>query len=189
MLPREFFRAPASQVAPRLLGCVVRSGPVAVRITEVEAYDQSDPASHSFKGPTRARRTMFGPPGHLYVYFTYGMHFCGNLTCEDEGRGAGVLLRSGEVVDGLDVAWKRRGNAVPFRNLARGPARLAQAMGWTREDDGSDYLDSVTAGDPIEGISVGPRVGVANAADTPWRFWITDDRFVSAYRRHSSATP
>lgn len=186
-LGRDFFARPASQVAPELLGCVVRQGNVAVRITEVEAYSQEDPASHSFNGPTPARHTMFGPPGHLYVYFTYGMHHCGNLTCDKEGRGAGVLLRAGEVLSGTPEVRERRGLTVHTRDLARGPARLAQAMGWDRSNDGQDMVDAVFPGGTSMEIESGPRVGVAKAADVPWRFFIKGDRFVSPYRKHPRA--
>lgn len=186
-LGRDFFARPAPQVAPELLGCVVRQGDVAVRICEVEAYSQEDPASHSFNGPTPSRHTMFGPPGHLYVYFTYGMHHCGNLTCDEEGRGAGVLLRAGEVISGDDSAQKRRGPTVRPRDYARGPARLAQAMGWDRSHDGQDMVGSVFDRDRSITIESGPRVGVSKAADIPWRFFIAGDPYVSPYRRHRRA--
>lgn len=187
-LGRDFFARAAPKVAVDLLGCVVWQGEVAVRICEVEAYSQEDPASHSFNGPTPARRTMFGPPGHLYVYFTYGMHHCGNLTCDAEGTGAGVLLRAGEVISGEEVARQRRGSAVADRDLARGPARLAQAMGWDRSCDGRDMASAVFPRPGSVTFERGPRVGVSKAADTPWRFSIVGDRFVSPYRRHPRAT-
>ncbi|MFC4335666.1 DNA-3-methyladenine glycosylase [Salininema proteolyticum] len=184
---RGFFARDAAEVAPDLLGCTVHGDGVTVRITEVEAYRWDDEASHAFRGPTPANGTMFGPPGHLYVYFTYGMHYCANLVCDREGRGAGVLLRAAEVTGGVERARERRGERVPFRDLARGPARLAQAMGWSRADDGTDMDGRILS--PVEPVAVeaGLRVGVRKAADTPWRFWIPGDRYVSDYKRHPKA--
>jgi DNA-3-methyladenine glycosylase len=186
-LDRAFFARDSVEVAPELLGCMVTANGVTVRITEVEAYRQDDPASHSFRGPTARTAVMFGPAGHLYVYFTYGMHYCANLVCGDEGFGAGVLLRAGEVVDGVAAARERRGGRMPDRDLARGPARLAQAMGWDRSDDGTDMVGAVLAGGDALPVLAGPRTGIAKAADTAWRFWIADDRFVSPYKRHPKA--
>ena len=121
---------PVLDVAPRLLGAVLRHREVAVRITEVEAYDgPSDPGSHAAHGRTARNAVMFGPPAHLYVYFTYGMHHCCNVVCGPEGTAAAVLLRAGEVVDGLEVARARRPAARTDRDLARGPARLCGALG------------------------------------------------------------
>ena len=124
---------------------------------------------------------MFGPPGHLYVYFTYGMHHCCNVSCGPEGRASAILLRAGEVVDGLDTARARRPKSSD-RDLARGPGRLCKALGIDRGDDGLD-LESCAAPRPAVStrISTGPRVGLRLAADRPWRFWITDDRTVSRY--------
>jgi DNA-3-methyladenine glycosylase len=147
LLPREFFAGPSLQVAPRLLGCVLEhqtaDGLVAVELTEVEAYEGSaDPASHSYRGRTARNGVMFGPPGHAYVYFTYGMHFCVNLVCLPEGTSSAVLLRAGRVTEGAGLAAARRlagraGAAVTDRDLARGPARLCQALGIDRAQDGS----------------------------------------------------
>ena len=121
--------APVEQVAPELLGAVLRHGEVAVRLTEVEAYDgANDPASHAFRGRTPRNAVMFGPPGHLYVYFSYGMHWAANIICGPDGVASGVLLRAGEVIDGVEVARSRRGRATD-RDLARGPGRLTQALG------------------------------------------------------------
>ncbi|GAB3999866.1 DNA-3-methyladenine glycosylase [Glycomyces albus] len=185
--PREFFERDPVEVAPELLGRLVVSGGVTVRLTEVEAYRQDDPASHSFRGPTARTAVMFGPAGHLYVYFTYGMHFCANLTCGAAGFGAAVLLRAGEVVGGVDLARERRGARAAFRDLARGPARLARAMGWDRSDDGADMIGAVADGSgPVE-VASGPRTGISKAAEVPWRFWIAGDRYVSPYRRHPKA--
>jgi DNA-3-methyladenine glycosylase len=172
------------EVAPRLLGAVVRHGDVAVRLTEVEAYDgANDPGSHAFRGPTGRNQVMFGPAGHLYVYFTYGMHHCANIVCGSEGSASAVLMRAGEVVEGIDTARVRRGNH-PDRDLARGPARLCSALGLDLAHNGLDLTSgALTLGPAIgpERISTGPRVGLRHAADRPWRFWLTDEPTVSRY--------
>jgi DNA-3-methyladenine glycosylase len=147
LLSRETFAGGAVEVAPALLGCVIehetREGLVAVALTEVEAYHgQADPASHAYRGRTRRNAVMFGPPGHAYVYFTYGMHFCVNLVCLPEGTASAVLLRAGRVVAGADLATARRTAPGPGgRDLARGPARLCQALGIAREQNGADVCD------------------------------------------------
>jgi DNA-3-methyladenine glycosylase len=172
-------------VAPRLLGAVLRHGDVAVRLTEVEAYDgENDPGSHAFRGPTRRNAVMFGPAGHLYCYFTYGMHVCCNVVCGEEGRASAVLVRAGEVVDGLDAARDRRPGATD-RDLARGPARLCRALGIELAHDGVDLGSgpvTLTIGEPPADVSSGPRVGLRAAADRPWRFWGTGEPSVSVYR-------
>ncbi|MFI7420954.1 DNA-3-methyladenine glycosylase [Nonomuraea sp. NPDC049684] len=166
-LPRSFFDRPSHEVAPDLLGRVLVHGPVAVRLTEVEAYGGpgEDPAAHTYRGRTPRNAVMFGPPGHLYVYFTYGMHFCANLVCLPEGHGSAVLVRAGEIVAGLDEARTRRspgigrdgrdgpGRRVPDRDLARGPARLAVALGLLREHNGLDAIweGAPAALDPLTG--------------------------------------
>jgi len=186
--------APADTVAPRLLGAILRHGPVAVRITEVEAYGGAiDPASHAYRGRTARNAVMFGPPGHLYVYFSHGLHWAGNVVCGPDGVASGCLLRSGEVVEGVEVARSRRGRASD-RDLARGPGRLTQALGITGEQRGADLFGSgpVTLRarpDVLEGIMTGARVGVSVEADRPWRFWIAGDSYVSAYRRSPRAAP
>jgi DNA-3-methyladenine glycosylase len=287
-LPRDFFARPAVEVAPSLLGCVLTretaAGLVAVRLTEVEAYaGQADPASHAYRGPTARNAVMFGPPGHAYVYFTYGMHFCMNLVCMPSGTPFAVLLRAGEVIAGEELAWSRRygapadvvrgpdGSAARgmarttrdlargIRDLARGPARLCQALGIDRSLDGADVCDpgspllilpppqlasggppasapalgtgsgpvapapaqhatpaaptltgtsaaltqratstaptqratsaaptSAAPTPPVAGrIMTGPRVGVREAADVPWRFWLDGEPTVSPYRPHA----
>jgi DNA-3-methyladenine glycosylase len=147
LLPRETFAGGAVEVAPALLGCVLEhetaEGLVAVALTEVEAYHGSaDPASHAYRGQTHRNAVMFGPPGHAYVYFTYGMHFCVNLVCMPEGTASAVLLRAGRVVEGADLASARRTAPGPGgRDLARGPARLCQALGIAREQNGADVCD------------------------------------------------
>jgi DNA-3-methyladenine glycosylase len=155
LLPREFFARPAPEVAPGLLGCVLwhqsADGPVAVQIVEVEAYaGESDPASHAFRGRTARNSVMFGPPGHAYVYFTYGMHFCVNLVCQPAGHAAAVLLRAGRVIEGAELAAVRRSGARQTSaarriDLARGPARLCQALGIDRALDGADVCDPASS--------------------------------------------
>jgi len=188
---------PVLGAAPRLLGAVLRHGEVAVRLTEVEAYDgPDDPGSHAYRGRTARNATMFGPPGHLYVYFTYGMHHCCNVVVGEEGVPSAVLLRAGEVVDGLDLARRRRGSR--DRDLARGPARLCQALDLDRGHDGVDLGRppvTLEAGEPVRSWESGPRVGLRAAADRPWRFWVPGEPTVSSYRpaaplrRRSAADP
>jgi DNA-3-methyladenine glycosylase len=191
---RAFFNRPSVVVAPELLGCVVEhrtdDGLVAVRLTEVEAYSaELDPASHAYRGRTARNAVMFGEPGHVYVYFTYGMHFCMNLVCEGVGIASAVLLRAGEVVEGTELARGRRGGA-PVRDLARGPARLTLALGIGRDANGLDVCDPGSAllvrrGRVGEGrVLAGPRVGVSAGERTPWRFWLDGDPTVSLYRAH-----
>ncbi|KQW43129.1 3-methyladenine DNA glycosylase [Nocardioides sp. Root1257] len=176
---------PVLEEAPRLLGAVLRRGEVAVRITEVEAYDgPDDPGSHAYRGMTRRNAVMFGPAGHLYCYFTYGMHVCCNVVCGPEGRPSAVLLRAGEVVDGIELARDRRPGSSD-RDLARGPARLCKALGITLDDDGIDLATgpvTLVLDAPVDDVSTGPRVGLRAAAERPWRFWVTGERSVSAYR-------
>jgi DNA-3-methyladenine glycosylase len=205
VLPRAFFDRPATDVAPELLGCVLvhdqADGVVAVEIVEVEAYmGRVDPPSHAFRGQTARNEVMFGEPGHAYVYFTYGMHFCVNLVCEPPGEAAAVLLRAGRVVDGVELAAVRRMGAPGGKGgkrlaqLASGPARLCQALGIDRAQNGADVCDPggalrVLAPVGFSGlggdrIATGPRVGVSTGAEVPWRFWIAGDPSVSAYRAH-----
>ena len=176
-------------IAPRLLGAVLRvgsaEGVVGVRLTEVEAYaGEVDPGSHAYRGRTARTAPMFEAGGLLYVYFTYGMHWCANLVTGAGGTAAAVLLRAGEVVEGLDVARGRRPGASD-RDLARGPARLCRALGITLDLDGADLGAGpvgITPGAPPAEVSSGPRVGLRGAPDRPWRFWSTGERSVSAYR-------
>jgi DNA-3-methyladenine glycosylase len=179
--------------AHRLLGAHLIGRGVTVRLTEVEAYaGEIDPGSHAFRGRTPRNEIMFGPAGHLYCYFSYGMHTCCNYDCGPEGKAAAVLLRAGEVVDGLELARERRGTATD-RNLARGPACLTQALGIVLADNGTD-LHAESSPVRVEWqdalapdvIRSGPRVGVSgpggDAESYPWRFWIDGDPTVSAYR-------
>jgi DNA-3-methyladenine glycosylase len=241
LLGREFFGRSALEVAPELLGCVLwhvsGEGTVAAVITEVEAYTgRTDPASHAYRGPTARNAVMFGAPGHAYVYFTYGMHYCVNLVCEPAGEASAVLLRAARIIEGAELAARRRlarrapaagiaagaathaagvtglrtaagrdgsgsstraaeaaGLGMAERDLARGPARLCQALGIDRSLDGADVCgaDSPLAVGtpagwspaPAAAVSVGPRVGISQAADRPWRFWLTGEPTVSIYRR------
>lgn len=192
-LPRGFYDRPVLAVARDLLGMLVVSerpeGTVVVRLTEVEAYaGTDDPASHAYRGPSQRNSTMFGRPGRAYVYFTYGMHHCMNLVCGPVGVAQAVLLRAGEVCAGLDLARLRRG-ALAERDLARGPARLTQALGVDRRLDGLDVTAArsplrVCRGAPVADALVrrGPRVGVAAAAAVPWRLWVQGEPTVSVYR-------
>jgi DNA-3-methyladenine glycosylase len=219
-LPREFFDRPSTEVAPDLLGCVLwhdsPAGLVAARLVEVEAYrGPIDPASHAYRGKTARNAVMFGPPGYAYVYFSYGMHYCVNLVCQPAGQGEAVLIRAGAVVEGADLARRRRyglpdaaadrkaaaaagtgtNGRQRERDLARGPGRLCQALGIDRSLDGADACapdGSVGVSPPVAfsqpevsasgSIQAGPRVGISHAADRPWRYWLADDRYVSAYK-------
>jgi DNA-3-methyladenine glycosylase len=207
LLPREFFARPSVEVAPELLGCVLEhetpAGLVAVELTEVEAYaGRSDPASHAYRGKTARNVVMFGPPGHAYVYFTYGMHFCVNMVClGEEGSASAVLLRAGAVIAGEELARARRSRGtarIATRDLARGPARLCQALGIDRSQDGADVIADQSplriragTGNPARSgtIVTGPRVGVSSATEIPWRFWYEGDPTVSVYRPHVPRRP
>ena len=196
---REILSGDAREVAELLLGAVLthdsREGAVSVRLTEVEAYLgpadslHPDPGSHTFRGPTPRNAPMFGPAGHLYVYFTYGLHHCANIVCGPPGVASAVLLRAGAVTAGQALAAYRRPTSKSPADLARGPARLAKALGLTTADSGRDALAEpfslVLPPSPVGGISSGPRVGVAGAGGSDqyaWRFWITGDPTVSAYK-------
>ena len=194
LLSRDFFREDVLDVAPALLGARLTHGGVTVRLTEVEAYaGEQDPGSHAFRGPTPRTEVMFGRAGHLYVYFTYGMHWCANVVTGTEGEASAVLLRAGEVVDGHDVAAARRAG-IASRDWARGPARLAKALGLAGEHSGLDVCDpdgparfeAAAAPVDVHRIRTGPRVGVAgvggDASAYPWRFWLDGEPSVSVYR-------
>ncbi|MEU9668364.1 DNA-3-methyladenine glycosylase [Streptomyces bobili] len=197
-LPRTFFERPVLDVAPELLGrLIVRTtpdGPITLRLTEVEAYDgPNDPGSHAFRGRTARNSVMFGPAGHVYVYFTYGMWHCMNLVCGPEGEASGVLLRAGEVIEGAEQARKRRLSARSDKELAKGPARLATALDVDRALDGTDACASgdtpirILTGTPVPADQVrnGPRTGVSGDGGVhPWRYWVADDPTVSPYRAH-----
>ncbi|MEU7018789.1 DNA-3-methyladenine glycosylase [Streptomyces sp. NPDC046385] len=198
-LPRAFFDRPVLEVAPDLLGrTLVRNAPdgrIELRLTEVEAYAGAiDPGSHAFRGRTARNAVMFGPPGHAYVYFTYGMWHCLNLVCGPEGHASGVLLRAGEILSGTEQARKRRLSARYDTELAKGPARLATALDVALSLNGTDTCGgpdaplSLLTGTPAppDRIRSGPRTGVGgDGAPHPWRFWIDGDRTVSPYRAHA----
>ncbi len=197
------------EVAPQLLGAYIDVAGVRVRLTEVEAYcGEVDPGSHAFRGRTERNNSLYLAPGHAYVYFTYGMHHCLNLVAWPEGTAGGVLLRAGEVVEGLEIARQRRPGVIRDRELARGPANLVRCLAIDRSADGSPItldgvlLDDAAAPDDVvvavtsrEGatpgkIRSGARVGVSGIGGDgqafPWRYWIDGDPTVSAYRRAAS---
>ncbi len=191
---RSELSAPATVLARRLLGAQLSSGTgadrVVVRLSEVEAYEGgADPASHAFRGPTARNEVMFGPAGHLYVYFVYGMHWCANLVCGPPGTASALLLRAGEVIEGQDLARARRPACRRDSELARGPARLARCLGLTGSNNGADLLNPRASlrleladrDEPLD-VRTGPRVGVAAADDVALRFWVTGDPTVSIYR-------
>ena len=187
---RDDLSRPVLAVAPALLGAHLAAGGSTVRLTEVEAYaGEADPGSHAFRGRTPRTQVMFGPAGHAYVYFTYGMHWCVNVVTGVDGEASAVLLRAGEVVDGLDAALSRR-PGVRERDLCRGPARLCKALGISGEHTGVDLLDPASPvrllpGEPVDPalVRTGPRVGVAGkGAVAPWRYWLDGEPTVSAYR-------
>ena len=186
--PLAFLSRPATEVAPLLLGAVLHGRGASIRITEVEAYlGELDPGSHAFRGPTPRTRVMYGPPGHLYVYFTYGMHVCANIVCGAEGEATAVLLRAGEVISGLDVARDRRVTSKSDADLARGPARLCVALGITLADNGARLGDEfrLAPAPRAAPFETGPRTGVSGDGGTvafPWRFWMPGDPSVSPYK-------
>ncbi|MDN5789509.1 MAG: DNA-3-methyladenine glycosylase [Micrococcales bacterium] len=197
-LPRDFFARPGLDVAPHLLGCRVTHAGVTLRLTEVEVYaGQIDPGSHAFRGPTPRTAVMFGPAGFLYVYFTYGAHWCVNLVVGHEGSAEAILLRGGEVLAGRDLARDRRAG-IRERDWARGPGRLGQVLALGRAESGCDFCRPAM-GKPVDfvvespdtpvdpgRVRTGPRVGVSGAGGDaeiyPWRFWIDGEPTVSAYR-------
>jgi DNA-3-methyladenine glycosylase len=193
-LPRSFFDRDVDDVARDLLGRVIavdRDGRrVAVRLTEVEAYaGLDDPASHAFRGLTPRTAIMFGPAGHLYTYFVYGMHWCANIVTGADGDPSAVLLRAGQVVVGVDTARQRRPRVTRDHELARGPAGLATVLGFDASSNGADLCSpageiSLLSGEtpPASAIRVGPRVGVAAAAEIERRFWIESEPSVSTFR-------
>lgn len=178
--------------AQSLLGSRIVNGDVAVQLTEVEAYaGPLDPASHAYTRTPRSE-IMFGPPMRLYVYFSYGIHWCANVVWGEEGTAGAVLMRAGRVVSGHDEARRRRGAAIPDQRLASGPANLTKALGIDGADNGTDlsdtegiHLEFGTGPEPL--IVAGPRVGVSKAVDVPWRFWVAGDPSVSAYKRSPNA--
>ena len=191
-LPRSFYRRDPRVVAPDLLNKLLVRGRRVARIVEVEAYcGGEDAGSHAFRGPTRRNATMFGPPGHLYVYFTYGMHWCANAVCGRVGEGLAVLLRAAEPVAGLDELRSARPAARRDRDLLRGPARLCQGFGLTGAHDGIDLVRPAAGGDglvladdgtpppdrPAQGVRIG--LGTGRGDEHPWRWWVDGNPYVS----------
>jgi len=187
----EVLERPAVEVAPLLLGALLSVDDVTIRLTEVEAYlGEVDPGSHAFRGETKRTAVMYGEPGHMYTYFTYGMHVCANVVCSPQGVASAVLLRAGEIVEGLDLARLRRVTSRRDTDLAQGPARLCVALGITLADGGA-RLDSgrfrLQLPHAAPAFRTGPRTGVSGAGGTdefPWRFWIDGDPTVSPYKKH-----
>jgi DNA-3-methyladenine glycosylase len=211
ILPRDFYEGDAPDVARSLLNCILAhetpAGLATGRISETEAYTQDDPACHSYRGKTARNAPMFGPPGHAYVYFTYGMHFCLNAVTGPEGVGNAVLIRAVEPIDGWELMSRRRGLAEGeierlaqaasdlkvrvrwARSLCGGPGKLCQAFGVTREENGADLTKPRRlwiapprppwGAAPAEAVRTSPRIGIRLAADVPWRFTLRDDPYVS----------
>jgi DNA-3-methyladenine glycosylase len=180
-LDRDFFARSVHEVAPELVGCTLLVDGVGGTIVEVEAYDGEDPASHGFRGETARNRSMFGPPGHAYVYRSYGIHWCLNLVCDEPGRAEAVLVRALEPTDGLDEMRARRGLEDP-RLLCSGPGRLCQALGITGAHDGlrldrAPFALREREADPE--LARGPRVGISRAAELPWRYGLAGSRYLS----------
>jgi len=191
---------PAEEVAPRLLGAVLThatpEGTVSISITETEAYSgATDPASHAYRGMTPRNAVMFGPAGHLYVYRSHGLHWCANVVTGTDGTASAVLVRAGRVIEGEDLARRRRGGTAEDARLARGPGNLCQALGVTAEHNGTDLLTgtsvALSEGEPVPAalVRVGPRVGVSRAHDWEHRFYLAGDPTVSAYRLSPRARP
>jgi DNA-3-methyladenine glycosylase len=190
VLGPEFFARPVARVAPELVGCRLLVGGVGGVIVETERYEEDDPASHSHRGPRGRARVMFGPPGRLYVYRSYGLHWCVNLVCEPEGCGAAVLLRALEPLWGRELMRARRAGgsggrfagAMPDRLLCAGPGRLTEALGIDGSLDGAPATAPPVSVHPRTGpvdVASGPRVGVSKAAERPWRFGLRGSPFLS----------
>jgi len=181
VLSPEFFARSVHEVAPELIGATLLVDGVGGRVVEVEAYDQEDPASHGYRGRTRRNAAMFGPPGRAYVYRSYGIHWCLNLVCEDEGSASAVLVRALEPTHGLDRQRAKRGQDDP-RLLCSGPGRLCQALGITNELDGRRLdrppFELREAPGPVE-VLAGRRIGITRAAERPWRYVEAGSRFLS----------
>ena len=188
MLSQSFFEGKSvEKLANALLGCELvhksPEGTAAGIIVETESYHETDEASHSYNGKTKRTEVMFGPPGRVYVYFTYGMHWCFNITAEEKGIGAAVLIRALEPTQGIELMKKRRGKE-NIRDLCSGPSKLVQAMGIAKADYGKPVFRdefSLIPRDKAASLSIrsGPRVGISKAKEKPWRFWIKDNPFVS----------
>jgi DNA-3-methyladenine glycosylase len=181
VIPREFFARSVHEAAPELIGVLLLVDGVGGRIVEVEAYDQEDPASHGFRGRTSRNAAMFGPPGHAYVYRSYGIHWCLNLVCEDEGVASAVLVRALEPTAGIETMQQRRRLRDP-RLLCAGPGRLCEALAITREHDGLPLdrppFELHARPEPVD-VRSGARVGITRASELPWRYALAGSRFVS----------
>jgi len=179
-LGRDFFARSVHEVAPELVGVTLLVDGVGGRIVEVEAYDHEDPAAHGYAGQTARNASMFGPPGHAYVYRSYGIHWCLNFVCEKEGVASAVLIRALEPTVGLEVMAARRDADEP-RLLAAGPGRLCEALGISREQDGAP-LDrppfELYAREEVD-VERGLRIGITKAAERPWRYAEAGSRFLS----------
>jgi DNA-3-methyladenine glycosylase len=180
-LTRAFFRRSVHEVAPDLIGAIVLVDGVGGRVVEVEAYHHTDPAAHSFRGPTERNAVMFGPPGYLYVYRSYGIHWCMNFVCEPKGSAAAVLIRAIEPTSGLPTMRRRRGMA-DERLLCSGPGRVCEALGVTRAFNGlaldEPPFEILARTGGVEVIA-GPRIGITKAVDKPWRYGLKGSRFLS----------
>jgi DNA-3-methyladenine glycosylase len=180
-LTRDFFARPVHEVAPELIGATLLVDGVGGRIVEVEAYDQDDPASHSFRGRTARTAPMFGPPGHTYVYRSYGIHWCLNLVCAEDGRAEAALVRAVEPTQGLDAMRERRGLEAA-RALCSGPGKLCQALGITHVNDALPLDEPPFELRPRESeppLVVGPRIGITRAVELPWRYGLAGSPFLS----------
>jgi DNA-3-methyladenine glycosylase len=180
-LSRKFFSRSVHEVAPDLIGATLLFGGVGGRIVELEAYHHTDPAAHSFRGPTDRNSVMFGPPGYLYVYRSYGIHWCMNFVCEPDGSASAVLIRALEPTAGL-AAMRRRRGLTDECLLCSGPGRLCEALGVTRAQNGL-ALDvppfELLASTGVVDVAVGPRIGITKAVDNPWRYGLKGSRFLS----------
>ena len=180
----DFLKLPAHEVAPLLLGCILEreidGKLIRVKIVETEAYDQTDAASHSYKGQTERTQVMFGESGHLYVYFTYGMHYCCNIVTGAKGTGAAVLIRAVEPLEGEELMQELR--MFSGKDLSNGPAKLCQALGINKDLNGHNLKQSplkLIIQKPVKNITQTKRVGISQAKDVPWRFYITGNEYVS----------
>jgi len=175
------FSLPSDIVAHRLIGAIVSVDGVGGKIVETEAYDPEDPASHTFSGITPRNAVMFGPPAHVYVYRSYGIHWCLNFVCREEGHGAGVLIRAIEPLTGLDAMRQRRG-LEPLKLLCSGPGRVTQALAITHRHNGMSLLEApfeIEAPQEHVQVVIGPRIGITKAIDVPWRFGLAGSKFLS----------
>jgi DNA-3-methyladenine glycosylase len=180
-IDRDFFAESVHQVAPAVLGATLLVDGIGGRIVEVEAYHQTDPAAHSFRGRTERNATMFGPPGHVYVYRSYGIHWCINFVCEAQGSASAILIRAIEPLAGLKAMQRRRRTDDPLL-LCSGPGRLCQALGIARGHDGMALdqppFELLVPDRPVD-IVAGPRIGITKAADQPWRYGVKGSAFLS----------